>query len=56
MNSLWSKDWATARAVARAGVGAYDTAGVGVGGPLPSIRATPTSLYLPMGGAFQQRV
>ena len=56
LNSSLFKDGASVRAVARAEVGARDTTEVGVGVPLPSVRAAPASLSLQVGKGFQQRL
>ena len=43
LNSLLSEGGATVEAIATAEVGAYNIAGVGIGMPLPSVRAAPAS-------------
>ena len=56
LNSLLSKDEATAEAAAAAGMGVHDTTEVGVGVPLPSVGATPASSSLPVGRKLQQEL
>ena len=52
LNSLLSKDGATARAVAGVGVGGRDTTGVSVGVPLPLVGAAPANSSSLAGGGF----
>ena len=50
LNSSVFEDKAAAGAVARAGMGARDTTGVGVGVPLPSVVTAPASSSSLLGG------
>ena len=52
LNILLSEDGTTAEAVAGAKKRTHDTTGVGMGVPLPLVRATPASSSLPARRGF----
>ena len=52
LNSSLSEERAKARAIAGAGMGAWDITEIGVGVPLPSVGAMPMSSSLPVREEF----